>query len=422
MNKITSILLLLATLISCQNKTESNQNREAASALVQDSLRSELEVIHQQGFINGFGVAIANENGVLYAEGFGYADLEKETKYTRNTIQNIGSVSKTLIGVALLKAQEQGHIQLDDPINDHLPFEIRNPTFPEEEITIRHLATHTSTILDTDSYDNKAYVLKDELEHSEQLAEISETLNPPQSKISLMAFLENMLSEDGQWFDPEVFSENRPGEIYEYSNVGAALAAAVIEEATGVKYYEFTTKHILEPLQMTSSGWRFEDIQLSGHSTLYADPKTEIPLYSLITYPDGGLLTTALDLGKYLSELIKAYAGEGTLLKNDSYAELFRIQLADENYMERDEEDDFHVIPVSRPGRVFLGYSPTGYIGNIGGDPGIATFMFFNSETKTGRILMINTTVRNSDGVDQFYAIWNKLGDYEEQFSANALN
>ena len=417
MNKLT-LILVLACVVCCQTKTESNQSLDHRFDVLEDSLRSELAVLSKQGLINGFGVAIVDQSGVLYADGFGYANIQQKHNYTKNTIQNIGSVSKTLIGVALLKAQELGHLNLDDPINHYLPFEVRNPNFPEAQITIRHLATHTSTILDTDSYDNKAYVLKDRADYSEQLPEISETLNPPESKISLLEFLERMLSENGDWYEKEVFLEKKPGEIYEYSNVGAALAAAVLEGASGVPYHDFTTKHILEPLQMTSSGWHFEDIDLSAHSTLYADPSTELPLYSLITYPDGGLLTTAVDLGKYLAELIKGYLGEGTLLKNDSYSELFRIQLEDENYVERDQDDFDDEYNTG----IFMGYSAKGYVGHIGGDPGIATFMFFNPETKTGRIIMINTTVRNSEGVDQFYAIWNKLGDYEEKFSANSLN
>lgn len=49
---------------------------------------------------------------------------------------------------------------------------------------------------------------------------------------------------------------------------------------------------------------------------------------------------------------------------------------------------------------------------HTGGDPGIATYMFFDPSTTTGRILIINTSVRNSGGVEQFYSIWNKLGEY----------
>ena len=64
-----------------------------------------------------------------------------------------------------------------------------------------------------------------------------------------------------------------------------------------------------------------------------------------------------------------------------------------------------------------MGYTPSVYIGHTGGDPGVATYMFFNPETKAGRIMMINTSIRNMEGVEQFYSIWNKLGEYEEKLN-----
>ena len=52
---------------------------------------------------------------------------------------------------------------------DYLPFEVKNPSFPETRITIRHLATHTSTIMDTDYYEEKSYVLKENVPVSDSL-------------------------------------------------------------------------------------------------------------------------------------------------------------------------------------------------------------------------------------------------------------
>ena len=175
---------------------------------------------------------------------------------------------------------------------------------------------------------------------------------------------------------------------------------------------EYATQHILKPLLMTSSGWTFENINIDEHSTLYANTTTPLPKYSLITYPDGGLLTNAEDMGKYLTELIKANSGGGTLLENRSYKELFKEQLGASSFPDRDEEDDYD--DEYNTG-IFMGFSPKGFIGHTGGDPGIATFMFFNPKTKIGRILIINTSVVNSEGVDQFYSIWNTLGKYENK-------
>lgn len=408
---IRNVLFALSWItIACSSQPSKPEITHSAQPLI-DSLRSELHEFHERGFINGFGAAIVNEKGVLFAEGIGFSDAESNTRYTGNTIQNIGSVSKTFIGISLLKAQEMKRLNLDDPIMDYLPFEVKNPLFPDTPITIRQLATHTSTILDTDYYDEKSYVLKDDVLMSDSLKAISENFNSPDSNMPLINFLEKLLSEEGEWYEEAGFLNERPGEIYEYSNVGAALAAAVLEIATGQSFNEFATEHILRPLKMTSSGWSFQDIDLSAHSTLYADPETQLPYYSLITYPDGGLITSVYDLGTYLSELIKGYSGEGVLLTKESYQELFREQLGAENLPERSEEDDYD--DEYNTG-IFMGFTPRAFIGHTGGDPGIATFMFFNPSTKTGRVMMINTSVRNSGGVDQFYSIWYRLGDYEK--------
>ncbi len=415
MARTTSFALIAAiTIISCSQSKPETAN---SSPTLVDTLTVELNELHQPGFINGFGAAIVNQRGVLYANGIGYANTKTNAEYTENTIQNIGSVSKTFIGIALLKAQELGNLNLDDPIMDYLPFEVKNPSFPDTPITLRHLATHTSTILDTDYYDEKSYVLKDDVEVSDTLKAISENFNSPDSKMALIDFLEKLLSEDGEWFEATGFLESRPGDSYEYSNIGSTLAAAVLEIATGKSFNEFATEHILRPLNMTSSGWSLDDVDLSAHSTLYANPEMELPYYSLITYPDGGLITSISDLGKYLSELIKGHSGEGVLLTRESYQEIFREQLSAEQLPDQSEDDDYDDEYNSG---IFMGFTPRGFVGHTGGDPGIATYMFFNPATRTGRILMINTSVRNSGGVDQFYSIWNKLGVYEGRLNEQA--
>ena len=377
-------------------------------------MSNSLNDIHKQGHINGFGVAIVDENGILYNEGFGFSQMAEKKSYQRNTIQNIGSVSKTLIGVALLKAQELGKLSLDDPINKYLPFVVANPKFPEDTITIRHLATHSSSIVDNEFYNGKAYVLKE----NEKLPDdtgIDEVFNPSDSKLPMIDFLSKILTQDGEWYEMTTFTENRPGTIFEYSNIGASLAAAILEIAVESSYDRFTRLHILEPLGMDSSGWSFEDIDIEMHSGLYANPENELPLYSLITYPDGGLITSSQDLGKFLSELINGYSGKGKLLTRESYQELFTEQLPSESFLERDEEDDYD--DEYNTG-IFMGFTPRGHIGHTGGDPGIASHMFFNPKTQVGRLLIINTSVINSQGVDEFYSIWNTLGEYEARLKS----
>ncbi|MGB5700273.1 serine hydrolase domain-containing protein, partial [Muriicola sp.] len=408
MNKLPLILIFFI-LLACGDKSKTNNNedlKKEKDSIIADSLTSEINKLQKEGHINGFAVAVVNQNGTLYEHGFGYANVKTNENYTEHTIQNIASISKTFIGIALLKAQELGKLDLDDPINKHLPFKVINPYYPKEPITIKQLATHTSTIIDTEYYDTKSYVLKDSLQDS-NVEGMVENFNPPQTKIPIQEFLKKILQDKGELYKKEGFLKSKPGEKFEYSNIAATLAAVVLENATGEAFDTFTTKYILEPLNMSSSGWSFESVDFSKHSKLYSNLQTELPFYSLITYPDGGMLTSAHDLAKYLTELIKGKSGNGTILNSNSYEEFFSEQLSAEHFTEQNKDnpynDEYNI-------GIFIGHSGNGNIGHTGGDPGVSTLLFFNPKTSIGRLLIINTSLTNQEGVNQFYGIMDKLG------------
>ena len=374
-----------------------------------DSLTLELEAINKLGHINGFGVAIVDEQGTIYEKGFGFADKKLKIPYTNQSIQNIASISKTFLGLALLKAQELGKLDLDDPVNQYLPFELQNPYYPEDQITIRHLTTHTSSIRDSKYYDQKSYVLKDVIKDDElKNTKRPENFNEPQAYTSMGIFLEKYLDKNGEWYLKKGFLKNKPGEKFEYSNVAATLAAYILELATGEGYSQFSKKHILEPLKMSASGWSFEDIRFEDHTVMYEKPEQALPFYKLITYPDGGLITSVHDLALYLTELIRGYSGEGTILSDESYKELFQQQLSDSHFDERNPDnpynDEYNM-------GVFMGFSAKGNIGHSGGDPGVTTLMFFNAENKTGQLFFVNTGM-DEDGFQEFIDVWMKLESY----------
>lgn len=395
--------------LSCsQNKETARAN---ASLELEKALTSELDKVLDEGYIKGFGVAIVNMESTLYAKGFGWANLQEKKTYTVNTIQNIASISKTLIGISLLKAHEMGKVDLNDPINQYLPFEVKNPFFPNEEITVEQLATHTSSILDGDLYGETSYVLKDASEYERaKTLKSSEVFNLPESSQSLQAYLSAFLALDGNLYSVQNFMEARPGQYYEYSNVGATLAAYIIEVVTGSSYASFTQEHILKPLGMSSSGWSFDAVEMDNYTALYNLEGQEIPYYSLITYPDGGLITSIEDMGLYLRELIKGHSGNGTLLSNKNYQQIFSQILSEKNFAEKRDTDNPYDDEYNSG--IFMGHTPNGSIGHMGGDPGTSTFLFFNPSSKTGRLLFVNTDL-DAKGAEQFYKIWDILGKYE---------
>lgn len=381
----------------------------------EDMLTNEITAINESGVFNGFAVSIVNEKGTLYKKGYGYADVQNQKPYTDSTIQNIASISKTFVGLALMKAQELGKLKLDDPINEYLPFEVVNPNFPKNKITIRHLATHTSGIIDNEFYLSKNYFLKENQDlKGLKLVFDEQVFNPKDSVISLELFLGNLLTKKGRWKTEETFSKNRPGEIYEYSNIGTTLAAFIIERATGEPFDKFTSKYILEPLKMNASGWHFEDVNFAEYSKLYENPKTVLPFYGMVSYPDGNFITSINDLSLYLSELIKGYNGNGTILTKESYREYFKPQLQAKNFIDRNDKNPYSE---SYNVGIFMGFGYTGYIGHTGGDPGVASIMFFNPKNNIGRILIINTSFSDKKGNDTFYEIWDKLEKYQTQLT-----
>lgn len=407
MKNFITLILIFALAISCKQKENSKTEQPKDNSAVKDSLTSALEKIKDKKNIVGFSASIVNENGTLYNKGFGYSNLEAQTPYTKNTIQNIASISKTLIGISLFKAQEMGKLNLDDPINNYLPFKVINPNHPNIPITIRHLSTHTSTIMDTDNFWENTYILK-EKDHPKSVS-VFGYMKPPDSKKPLADFLESLLTEKGQLYIPENFSKLKPGEKFSYSNLGATLCALVIESATKTPYDKFTKENILNPLGMTNSGWTDKEVDSTKISKLYGNYESVLADYSLLSYPDGGLLTTSNDLSKLLTEFVKGYNGKGTLLTKQSYMKLFKNQLM-EQQTPKETVDNFGIFLDFSKGFMEDDFKT---IGHSGGDPGVVAGMFFNPQTGIGRILILNTDSDFDDNiVPQFKEIWSKLNIY----------
>jgi len=399
------LFTLTILLISCQPTSKKNviPNKTKNHLLNQtqiDSLNEKLDSLNNIGIYNGFSVSIVDTSGIVFNRGVGYSDVSGKVKYNENTIQNIASISKVFIGVSLLKAQELGLLKLDDAVNKYLDFEVKNPHFPEVPITIRHLATHTSSILDTDEYMENCYVNKYDIPLKKELKEDYDIFykNSSATQISLSNFLNNILNENGKWHSDSTYSKIKPGGFYEYSNVGASLCALIIENASKQPFSKFTEEYIFKPLKMSSTGWFFKDVDMTNHTKLYID-ESELPYYESNSYPDGALITSNVDLSNFLVELVRGHAGKGRLLSKSSYNEFFKSQLQKEQF----EKNNFNV-------GLFLDKELQYHdIGHNGGDPGTNTLMYLNSKNNTGRIMILNSDSDKENSWDVYWGIWGSL-------------
>lgn len=124
---------------------------QASNSVVQNTMNpidTFIERKMKESGLVGIGAAIIVNKELVWAKGYGYADNENKIPFTSNTIMNIGSIAKTFTGVCLMHAIEDKKLSLDDDINKYLPFKVTNPFFPNEKITLRNLATHTSSLAD----------------------------------------------------------------------------------------------------------------------------------------------------------------------------------------------------------------------------------------------------------------------------------
>ncbi len=213
-----------------------------------------------------------------------------------------------MIGVSLVKAAELGIVELDTPINNYLSFDVTNPAFTETDITLRQLATHASSLDYNEAVVESLYVVDSFKDAS--LAPIMKEYfeHKDYGKVS--------------------FGNYAPGNRFKYSNIGASLAAYIIEKQSGLTFNEFTKKYIFEPLDLGSSTWFESEINLLNLTSYYESiGKNEIkkvPTEGVKMYPSRDLITNIDDLTTFCQAILKK---DEVLLTKSSFDNLLEAQL-----------------------------------------------------------------------------------------------
>lgn len=400
--KIVSELKILALLfcslitsgLLAQEKPElQNLSAKKLDAIIQKS-------IDESGMV-GLSAAIIVKGKIVWMKGYGYADKELKKPFTPNTIINIASITKTITGVCVLKAVEEGKLSLDADINTYLPFKVINPYFPDEKITLRNLGTHTSGITDRSPvYENSYFYGGD-------------------SPVSLEAFLRSYFDVHGQLYSKDNFLNHGPGTFWEYSNIATGLAGYVVERVTGQGLNEYSRKNIFKPLGMKNTGWFSTEINMAAHSKGYdkqGDTLKLIPYYGLPTYPDGGVRTSVSELSKYFIALLADGQYQAKrILKKSSVDSMQRFQFSPYHKPENINLSNKNsgIFWATKDGGTKIGYGGT--------DPGVKTEMLADLDKKVAVVLFSNTTLNSRDFMKYYVGVFNELFRYGRGLKADAI-
>ena len=194
------------------------------------------------GYIPGLSACAIINDQVVWTNSYGFANITLNIPVSDDNNFLLASISKLVTTTAIIQIVENEDIALNDNINQYLPFAVINPSYPETEITLYMLLTHTSSI-------------KEDLTFSEEYSIFGN--NP---EMELEYFLSNYFTPEGEFYSSNNFYNDEPGEDWQYSNIGFALIALLVENITSQTFEEYCDINIFNPLGMVETSWHFDDM------------------------------------------------------------------------------------------------------------------------------------------------------------------
>lgn len=227
--------------------------------------------LSEQGFS---GSVLVSDGTNVFNKGYGLADRENKIKADENTVFTVGSVTKQFTGAAILKLEMQGKLSVNDTLDKYLT----GVPADKKSITLHHLLTHSSGLPAAFGGDYDA--------------------------LEREAFLEMV------WKAPLL---SKPGEKYEYSNVGYSVLSAVIEIVSKQTYEQYLHENLFVPAKMSQTGyklakWKPEQLSVGYRGDTRWGKSIEKPWGKNGPYwnllGNGGILSTTGDLYKWHQALL----------------------------------------------------------------------------------------------------------------------
>lgn len=257
---------------------------------------AELEEIFTDYELSGMAVGLIANGEIAYKGVFGHANFKTDSPMSADTYVRIASISKFFTALAVMSLWEDGLVDIDKDVSDYLGWTLRNPNFPDEIITLRHLMDHKSGIRDGSGYSQFSGRM------------FSQELN-----------IKELFTENGSFYTSNMFSDKMPDAYFSYSNAAWGLVATVIEKVSQMRFDKYCRQHVFQPMDLLSS-YNVMDIPTTMVGAIYraqnnawvaqvddysVEPATERapPTYQpgtngLLFGPQGSLRTSLNDLMK----------------------------------------------------------------------------------------------------------------------------
>lgn len=345
LRRVVTVFALFALSLpaAAQNKADHTaaiaRGRAAAQALVRN------------GPVPGLAVAVAKNGQIVWSEGFGFADIERQAPVTRETRFGLGSISKSLTTALFARLVEQGAADWDTPIEEYLP------AFPHkgQKISVRWIAGHLSGL--GDNFNTTYYTTN---KHFNTTGEV------------LKEFYAEPLAAP-------------PGSKHSYATTSYTLIAGAVEKVSGRGFEKAMRDLVLDPLKLSSIVPNDHSAIIPGRTAFYVlDDAKNIrnapfadPSFKLA---GAGYLSTADDLTRFGMAMLKP-----GFLKKSSLDELFYQVKTTSG-----EQSEFALgwrIDKDKDGRRVI-YQP-------GGGPGLTGMVFLYPEQE-----VVITILCNRRGVD----------------------
>jgi len=316
------------------------------------------------GHMPSLALAIIKNNSMVWSKGYGYADIKTKNEATNKTIYMLASISKTFAATAIMQLWEKGFLDLDDDVNDYLPFSVRNPNYPDIPITFRMILTHRSSIS-------------------------SRTINLFTIFSLLRVSYENMgeyLNPGGRYYSSKNWNDYSPGEKQSYSCAAYELLGYLVQRITNLTFPEYCEKNIFEPLHMKNTSYHpssYNNEQLAIQYVYLARSYIPLPKFEDRNYASGGLRSDLEDLSHYLIAYMNGGEYNGHRILNNETVELI--------FTEQYPND--HFIGYGLGWQIFTGNNHSDNnlrIGHNGGMPGSQTYMFYHVFEDVGIIIFTN--------------------------------